>query len=212
MKKCLRYLLMFNVPNYLIGLGFAAVILVGCYATGVPQNGRGLFSGYFNMYPACLLMAAVFSGLAYCTSSLNHALSYGARRSDYFWGMQLVILVNSLIYTAMVAVFLAVPALLGWSDNFAVPIFSPIYILTQITCHAVGCAAGRLYLRSRWIAGLVTGLCTFLLMLHPIYTTIIANNPSVWGDLPWLLPCIGVLVSLLCQFWVYRVVKTATVR
>ncbi len=214
MTKCFRYLFMFNYINYLYALGFSLFLLAGCYVTGVPDDGRGLFAGYFGMYPTMLMMAALFSGTAFCSSSLNHALSYGARREDYYWGMWGIILVNIAVYSLMAWGFSRLPELLGWSAEFLLTrqTFTPIFPFVLLIWHSVGCALGRLYITHRKLAGVVTGLSIFFLLMNPIYNTIASHTGSFWGDLPWLLLSAGALVIFICQFYAYSVIKLATVR
>lgn len=212
MRKCFRYLLMFNVVNYLTALGFAGGILAGCYLTGVPATGRGLFYGYFTMFPSMLLLVAMFSGTAYATSSLNHVLSFGAKRTDYFWGMMGQILFSTLIYSLMNAAFLALPEVLGWHPDFTGPAYSPIFPLSLVTWHAIGCAVGRLTIRSRAWGGVVAGASVFLLLLNPIYETITIHTGNLWGDLPWITLSASLLITFGCLFWTYGVIQNATVR
>lgn len=212
MKKCFRYLMLFNLPNYASALGIAGILLAGCYITRVPLSGRGLFYGYFNMFPSMLLLSALLSGTAFCTSSLNHALSCGARRRDYFWGMQGVMVVNTVVYSLMNALFLALPQILNWHPNFNGAQFSPVFPLTMFTVHALGCAVGRLYIKSRTWAGIITGLSIFLLLLNPIYDTITAHTGSHWGDLPWLLILSSLFICLVCELWTFSVILDADVR
>lgn len=212
MKKCFRYLFMFNTPNYAMAAGVAAALLAGCYLTGVPTDGRGLFYGYYNMFPSMLLLVALFSGTAFCSSSLNHALSYGARRTDYFWGMQGIIVLNTLVYTLLNALFLSLPELLHWNEAFSGAQLAPTYPLSMLMVHAVGCAVGRLYIKSRRWAGLISGVATFLLVLNPIADTIIAHGGSTWGSLDWFLLLASIFITFICEFWTYCVIVNATVR
>jgi len=212
MKKCFRYLFMFNSPNYGMALGFAGIILAGCYLTGVPAEGRGLFYGYFNMFPSMLLLSALLSGTAYCTSSLNHALSYGARRRDYFWGLQGIMVLNTAVYSLMNAAFLALPGLLHWHPDFNGVGFSPVFPLSLFAVHTVGCAIGRLYIKSRLWAGIITGLAFFLILLNPIFDTITIHTGNLWGDLPWLLVLASLFITALCELWTFSVILDATVR
>ena len=213
MKKCFRYLFMSNLPNYATAPIFAVVILAGCYFTGVPAEGRGLFYGYFNMFPSMLLLVAMFSGTAFCTSSLNHALSYGARRRDYFWGLQGIILLNTLLYCLMNAAFLALPQLLHWHPDLSGAKFTPLYPLTMLMCHVVGCALGQLYIKSRGWASVIIGIATFLLILNPITDTILAhNNSGVWGGFPIMGTAFCLLITFICEFWTFGVILNATVR
>lgn len=204
---------MFNAPNYPMALGFAGVILAGCYFTGVPTEGRGLFYGYFNMFPSMLMMVALFTGTALCTSSLNHALSYGARRRDYFWGLQGIILLNTLVYCAMNAAFLALPELLNWHPDFNGTKFSPTFPLAMVMVHAVGCAVGRLYTKSRGWASFITGLSIFLLILNPISDTILAfSTKPIWGGFPIAGAALCLLITVICEFWTFSVILDTTVR
>lgn len=212
MTKCFRYLFQANLVNYPMAVGFGAVIIAGCYLTGVPADGRGLFYGYFNMFPSMLLLVALFSGTALCTSSLNHALSYGARREDYFWGLQGIMVLNTLVYTLMNACFLALPTLLGWNTDFQGAKLALTYPLSMFMVHAVGCALGRLYTKSQKLAMVINAIAIFLLILNPIFDTIVTHNAGHWGDLPWLLLLASLLITFVCEFWTYCVIKTATVR
>lgn len=217
MLKCFRYLFYANFPNYPTALGFGAFIIAGCYLTGVPADGRGLFSGYFDMFPTMLLFAALFMGSAMCTTNLNHALSFGARRKDYYWAMQLLALVNTAVYTLIAAGFLELPRLLGWSADFELiqtRIDIPSYILTMLVVHSIGCVLGRLMLSHRVWAGILTGLIFSVVLMTTAFTAIVSDRGAwaSWGDLPWLMVSGSSFVIFLCQFWTYGVVIDATVR
>jgi len=204
---------MFNLPNYPMALGFAGVILAGCYLTGVPAEGRGLFYGYFNMYPSMLLMAALLSGSAFCTSSLNHALSYGARRRDFFWGMQGIMVLNTAVYSLFNALFLALPQILNWHPDFSGTKFAVTFPLAMFMVQTIGCAVGRLYVKSRRWGSIIIGLSIFLLILNPISDTILAHTAKpVWGGFPIFGVALCLLITFLCELWTFSVILDTTVR
>ena len=205
--------MMFNAPNYAMALAFAGIILGGCYLTGVPAEGRGLFYGYFNMFPSMLLLVALFPGTALCTTSLNHALSYGARRRDYFWGMQGIMVLNTVFYSLFNALFLALPELLNWHPDFSGATFSATFPFAMFMIHTIGCAVGQLYIKSRRWGSVIIGLAIFLLIANPISETILAHSTKpIWGGFPLFGAALCLLVTFLCELWTFSVVLDSTVR
>ena len=79
MVKSFRFLLNFAWVNMGAILGFAALVIAGCYATGVPDragsSGDNLFTTYYAMFPIMILFMLYIYAFALCTSNLNLGLS-----------------------------------------------------------------------------------------------------------------------------------------
>lgn len=73
--------------------GFAVLVVVGCYATGCPVGQSNLFATYYGAFPLVTLFVLFLFAFSLCTSNLNLGLSFGARRRDFFWAVQGVLVV-----------------------------------------------------------------------------------------------------------------------
>ena len=115
MGKSFRFLFRFVWINLSAILGFAAIIILGCYATGVPGNAHNgsLFETYYAMYPIMMLFMLYIYAFALCTSNLNLGLSFGARRRDFFWAVQGVMVCAAAICWALQLFVSAFPAIAG---------------------------------------------------------------------------------------------------
>ena len=58
MVKSFRFLIRFAWVNLASLLGFAAIVIVGCYVTGVPEGREmgNLFETYYCMFPTMILL------------------------------------------------------------------------------------------------------------------------------------------------------------
>ena len=116
MVKSTRFLSQFIWANLAAIVCFAMIVVVGCYVTGVPQGANNLFRSYYSAFPLMELFILYFYGFALCTNNLNLALAFGAKRRDFFWGIQGVML----LYTAacwLIQVLISIlPRLGGWTD------------------------------------------------------------------------------------------------
>ena len=55
MLKSFRFLFQFAWINLACLLGFAVLVVVGCYATGVPGGASNLFATYYGAFPLVTL-------------------------------------------------------------------------------------------------------------------------------------------------------------
>lgn len=117
MVKSFRFLLRFAAVNLAAVLVFAAVVIGGCYATGVPGGADNLFRTYFTLFPLMTLFILFFYGFALCTNSLNLALSLGARRRDFFWGMQGILVVYAGVCWPLQLLMAALPRAGNWAER-----------------------------------------------------------------------------------------------
>lgn len=213
MTKCFRYLMRSYLPNFIMAAIFGLVILGGCLITGSYKNGDGLFAGYFSMFPALLHLTGMLGGAAIATSCLNTALSYGALRRDYFRGILLFLLVQTLIFWGLEAALAAIPGLLGWTMiplvSRRLSLFFPL-ILAALT--AFGGAIGELYLRGRLFHRLVTLLAIFFVMMSAPLVSAVESRPELWGVLPVVIPLFFGAVLALSLLWLRKTVLAFQVR
>ena len=116
MVKSIRFLRQFIWINLSAIFAFAAIVILGCYATGVTRGADNLFKSYFQAFPLMMLFILYIYGFALCTSSLNLALSFGARRRDFFWGIQGSILLYTVVCWLLQMFMSSLPALGNWSQ------------------------------------------------------------------------------------------------
>ena len=225
MVKSLRFLLQFIWVNLAVVLGFAAVLTAGVTLTGAGNGGDGplarLSAQYYELFPLMLILIAFLLSVGLCTSNLDMALSFGARRRDYFWAVQGAAAVYTLAYWAMQAAMTALPALLGWEKAAEWEVMmnlggAPfwVYPLVAMTVLTAGCAMGPLFIKSRvWgailmAASMVVGTGTVVLLLF------VSNHmeTGLWGDLPVILAVIMVVIFLVSEWFIWRAVRRAVVK
>ena len=116
MIKSFRFLLNFAWVNLGAVIAFAAVVVGGCYATGVPDNASrsNLFETYYAMFPTMVLLCLFLYAFALCTNSLNMGLSMGAKRSDFFWAIQGIMVFYAVVCWMLYWFMSAFPAIANW--------------------------------------------------------------------------------------------------
>lgn len=117
MLKSFRFLFQFAWINLACLLGFAVLVVVGCYATGVPGGASNLFATYYGAFPLVTLFVLFLFAFSLCTSNLNLGLSFGARRRDFFWAVQGVLVVYTGFCWAAQVLLAALPQLGGWIEE-----------------------------------------------------------------------------------------------
>lgn len=225
MVKSFRFLLQFVRVNLCVVLGFAAVLVLGNVLTDGGQNADGLiaeqFTQYYELFPLMLVMIVFLLSFGLCTSNLNMALSFGARRRDYFWAVQGSILLYTLVFWGVQLFMTALPYRLDWWATTEWSVMMTLggnpfwaYPLVCMTFSAAGCALGPLNYKSRvWNAiviavlmGLGVGVVFLLLVIsHHIKT-------GLWGDLPAILLAAMVVIFVLSEYFIWRAVHRAVVK
>lgn len=234
MKKSFRFLWQFSWVNMAVLAGFAAAVTLGAVASGVPQGNVNIFQTYFGGFPMMALMVLFILSFALCTSNLNLALSCGARRRDFFWGMQSILLAYTLTAWLLQSAMSAIPALMHWSDlgrwtalmtfgNMATWAFP----LTSMTVLALGCLCGLLFSRSKVlgsivmvVAMLVSIAAVMLLMFAAGYEMALyfmdGSAPDIilspWGRLPLYLGLGLGAVFLVSEYLIWRFIRRYCVR
>lgn len=227
MVKSFRFLLSYSWVNLGAVFGFAAIVIAGCYVTGVPDdpNAGNLFETYYAMFPTMILLCLFLYAFAMCTNNLNLGLSMGARRRDFFWAIQ----GNMLFYTAACLVLYwfmsALPAIAGWEvrERFSLlGTYSGKFWLYPMLCMAMlvlGCLSGLVMVRSKILGTLLVILSILIMMGVTVFMLLSAETSlldflagSVWNDLPKIL--VGALAAAFAggEVLIWRTVRRSVVR
>lgn len=231
MVKSFRFLLNFVWVNLSAIFGFIAVVIVGCYFSGVPDSAfRGsLFVNYYTMLPTFILLCLFLYAMALCTNNLNLGLSMGARRVDFFWAVQGIILFYTAVGWALEWFLSVLPAAAGWAerDQWAVlaayrdrPWTFPLLCVVLLV---LGCLLGLLMVRHRVLAAIMIALSSFIMMGSTMYMLLSAQtNITVfltgagWGwlftTLSKILPVILIAGAAGGELLMWRAIQRYTVR
>lgn len=231
MVKSFRFLLNFVWVGLASILGFIAVVVVGCYFSGVPDSFfRGsLFATYYTMLPTFILLCLFLYGMSLCTSNLNLGLSMGARRVDFFWAIQGAILLYTAVGWALEWLLSVFPAAARWAerDQWAVlaayrdrPWTFPLLCATLLV---LGCLLGLLTVRHRVLATIILTLSVFIMMGSTMFMLLSAQtNITVFftgigwewlfTTLPRTLPVILIALAAGGELLVWRAIRNYTVR
>lgn len=216
MTKSFRYLIYSFSPYYPALLAVALGLTAACALTGA---GTGKTAGlaslcvlYFNLFPGFLLTVLLLAGLAFTTTNLNHALSYGGRRTDYWRALLCFTLCNTLLLWAAEVLFACIPAALGWSNarGFYPPSLSPMFPALLLAVFSLGCALGPIATRNRWVGGLIGGMCGGAMAGYFTHASLAGR--SVWDGFSQLPFLACLLVTLVCQLKIRSTVMNASVR
>lgn len=228
MVKSFRFLLQFAWINLAAVLGFAAIVIVGCYATGVPRGTNNLFGVYFRAFPLMSLYMIYMFGLALCTSNLNLGLSFGAKRRDFFWAMQGVVVSYAGVFWLLQVFMSALPRLGSWNDYNGLWIvggiaWQGVFPLLCLAVILLGCLSGLAMVRSK-VAGIVLIVAAVLfLLVGTIILSVLADLKlwnflstgewsGLWNCLPFALLGAAVLIVLVSEAIIWRTVGRFMVR
>lgn len=221
MVKSFKYLFQFAWVNLAATLAFAAVVIVGSCLTGVPRGANNIFRTYFGCFPLIILLMMFLFAYALCTSNLNLALSFGARRRDYFLAIQLVMLLYTGVGWAIQIVMSAIPDLFAWTSvdrwSFLMSLGgldSWRFPLLCLATMAAGCLCGLLYVRSR-VWGIVVIVLTMVVGIAAVMVLLLfadAQPGSPGGLVASALTCGAVAVIAVCELLIWRTVNRCIVR
>lgn len=231
MVKSFRFLLNSALVNLGAIFGFIAVVIVGCYFSGVPDSAsRGsLFATYYTMLPTFILLCLFLYAMALCTNNLNLGLSMGARRVDFFWAIQGIILFYIAVGWALEWLLSVFPAAAHWEvrDQWTVlaayrdrPWTFPLLCVVLLV---LGCLLGLLIVRHRVLATIIITLSVFIItgstmfMLLSAQTNITVFLTGIGWEwlfttLPRILPVILIALAAGGELLMWRVIQTYTVR
>lgn len=205
MKKSFLFLVQFAKVNLGCLLGYAVILVVGSVLTGVPRGAENLFSTYYGTFPMMSMLILFLFAFALCTSNLNLALSFGARRRDFFWGIQGVLLSYTAVCWLLQCVMSAIPGAFGWSGQPRWHMMLSlggqylwVFPLACLSLMALGCLCGLTFTRSRLWGTVMIIVSTVVVMAAALLLMVTGLNEFVglWGDLPLIL-CVGLAVVLM---------------
>ena len=186
MDQCFRFLFHSVWTSLGCVLAFAAVVIAGAFATGVPDGATNLFETYFAALPITVLMILFILSFNLCAGSLNLALSLGARRRDYFVALQgALVAYAGACWLLQIAVSL-IPTAFSWANPERWTILTALrgphlwsYPLLCLAVLAVGCACGMVFTRSRVLGGIILFVAILLGILG---TGFLFVTSGTWGE------------------------------
>ncbi len=184
MVKSFRFLLNFAWINLGADIGFAAIVIVGCYATGVPESAEigNLFETYYAMFPIMILFMLYIYAFALCTSNLNLGLSFGARRGDFFWALQGIMAFYILVSWALQAFLCAFPAVADWEVRdrwMLLRLFDDRPWLFPLCCAVflvLGCVSGLIMIKYKGLGVFLIVISVLVLMGATVFLVLSAET------------------------------------
>lgn len=229
MIKSFRFLLTFAWVNLGAVIAFAAIVAGGYWLTGVSGTPgmRNLFLSYYAMFPLLMLLCLFLYAFALCTSNLNMGLAMGARRGDFFWALQGIMVFYTLVCWVLQWLMWVLPGAANWAEpeRFLLLSFQGrpwTFPLLSMAALVLGCMGGLLMIKSKLLGTVVITLSMLLLLGSTIVLLLSAQtdlfdflNAPKWAWLT-LLPRImaGVLAVSFAggEALIWRTVQRYTVR
>ena len=221
MYQCARFLFHSVWTSLGAVLAFAAIVIAGAFATGVPDGAQNLFTTYFAGLPLTVLLILFILSFNLCTSNLQLALSLGARRRDYFIALQGALLAyTGACWLLQIAVSL-IPTAFAWANPQRWTILTALrgphlwsYPLLCLAVLALGCACGMLFARSRVLGGIILTVSIFLGIFG---TGFLYITSGTWGEanlgvLPVVLTAGAVGVAGASEGFMWRAISRCTVK
>lgn len=172
MGRSFRFLLNFAWINLSAIFGFAAIVIAGCYLTGVPTNAENgnLFETYYAMFPTMLLLILFLYAFALCTNNLNLGLSMGARRTDFFWALQGIMVFYAVICWVLQLFMSAFPAIANWEvrdrwallDLFGGRVWA--FPLVCLVLMVLGCLSGMVMVKNKIIGSILVTVSIIIMV------------------------------------------------
>lgn len=228
MGKNIRFLFRFAWVHLGTVVGFAALDVVGCYATGVPGGAENLFRNYFTAMPLMASFLLFIYGCSLCTSSLNLALSMGARRRDFFVAVQAIMILYTVVTWGIVWAVGMLPRLGDWDQpgRFLAASAWTGGAAFPVVCFAalvLGCLSGLVMARSRGWGVVIMVVATLILMLGTLLMMIFGDADlwsflsetawsGLWGALPGILMAVLLFSIVAGEVVIWRHIGRFTVR
>lgn len=196
MAKSLRFLLQSAKVNLSILAAFAGVLAAGAFATGVPAGADNRFSTYYGLFPLMSVMCLFLFAFAHCTSNLQLALSFGARRRDYFLALQGYMGFSALVCSILQAILAWIPQATNWVNSEVMisllTLGSKAFWVFPFLCLTVQCIGGMvglLFFRSRILGALILVFFMTFAIAATVVIMLEANHQDflLLGDLPAIL-------------------------
>ena len=203
MVKSFRFLLSYSWVNLGAIFGFAAIVIAGCYVTGVPDdpNAGNLFETYYAMFPTMILLCLFLYAFAMCTNNLNLGLSMGARRRDFFWAVQGNMAFYAVVCWGLQLFMSAFPSLANWEirDKWALlDLFDGRVWAFPLVCMVLmvlGCLSGMVVVKNKALGAILVTLSVFVMIGVTVFMILSADTgimdylvETEWGWLWTTLP------------------------
>lgn len=187
MGRSFRFLLNFAWYNLAAIFGFAAIVIAGCYITGVPGNTENgnLFETYYAMFPTMILLILFLYAFALCTNNLNLGLSMGARRVDFFWALQGIMAFYAVICWALQLFMAAFPAIANWEvrDRWALlDLFGGRVWAFPLVCMVLmvlGCLSGLVMVKNKIVGSILVTVSIFVMVMVTVFMILSADTNIV---------------------------------
>ena len=231
MGKSVRFLLQFTWVNLGAIFGFAAIIIAGCYATGIPHDldTSNLFETYYSMFPTMILLCLFLYAFAMCTNNLNLGLFMGARRRDFFWAIQGNMAFYAVICWGLQLFMSAFPALANWEVRERWELLNLfggrvwVFPLVCIVLMVLGCLSGLVMVKSKIAGTILVTISIFVMIFVTVFMILSADTgimnylmETEWGWLWTTLPRIMIVVlsagAVGGEFLIWKVVQRYVVR
>ena len=198
MGRSFRFLLNFAWYNLAAIFGFAAIVIAGCYLTGVPRNAEigNLFETYYAMFPTMILLILFLYAFALCTNNLNLGLSMGARRTDFFWALQGIMAFYAVICWALQLFMSAFPAIANWEvrDRWALlDLFGGrvwVFPLVCLVLMVLGCLSGLVVVKNKILGFILVTVSVIIMVVVTIFmllfTDAMMTEPFQEAGLGWV--------------------------
>lgn len=187
MGKSFRFLLNFAWVNLSAIFGFAAIVIAGCYITGVPGNTENgnLFETYYAMFPTMLLLILFLYAFALCTNNLNLGLSMGARRTDFFWALQGIMVFYAVVCWALQLFMAAFPAIASWEvrerwallELFGGRVWA--FPLVCLVLMVLGCLSGMVMVKNKIVGSILVTVSIFVMVVVTVFMILSADTNIV---------------------------------
>ena len=231
MGKSVRFLLQFTWVNLGAIFGFAAIIIAGCYATGIPHDldTSNLFETYYSMFPTMILLCLFLYAFSLCTNNLNLGLSMGARRRDFFWAIQGNMAFYAVICWGLQLFMSAFPALANWEVRERWELLNLfggrvwVFPLVCMVLMVLGCLSGLVMVKSKILGTILVTISIFVMIFVTVFMILSADTgimnylvETEWGWLWTTLPRIMIAVlsagAVGGEFLIWKVVQRYVVR
>ncbi len=234
MVRSFRFLLQYAWVNLGAIIGFAVLVIGGCYITGIPNTpgeaGTGnLFETYYAMFPTMILLCLFLYAFALCTNNLDLGLSMGAKRTDFFWAIQGILVFYAAVCWVLQIFMSAFPAVANWEvrgrwallDAYSSNVWT--YPALCVVVLVLGCLGGLLIARHKVLGMLVIVAAVFVMMGATVFLLLTSDTrfadlvlETEWAWLWTALPKIiaGVLAVSVAggEAVIWRSIRRYTVR
>ena len=222
MKKCLQFFWPYLWPNVSTMVAFEAVVVLLAVVSGVPQGADSIFTTYFYAMPLLILLFLFMYSVSLSTACLHLAVSMGSTRRFYFWCMQFMLAVYTLVGWGLTLLMPLIPQLGSWVPNERLQIlllvtgrYGLLYPLLCLAILVVGGLAGLLMARSKALGIAVMFLAMLVGIAGVVVLALAGTGLFDLGFTPLFLPITAVVllaVFLAGELLLWRAIRRYVVR